>query len=97
MKKLSVILMVLVFALSACGQSYQSCVQQYAPSACTAYSYPGLPGLLVVGTLGLFIYFIPAIVGRHKKNAGAIFILNLFVGWTFVGWVIALVWGCMKD
>lgn len=42
----------------------------------------------------LFIYFIPTIVAfsRGHKNALAIFILNLFLGYTFVGWVIALIW-----
>jgi hypothetical protein len=53
--------------------------------------------------MGLFIflmlfstlmYFIPALVGMRHKQAGAIFVLNLFLGWTFVGWVIALVWAC---
>ncbi len=52
--------------------------------------------LLIVG-LGLLFYFIPSIVGKHKTNAGAIFVLNLFLGWTFLGWVLALVWACTKD
>lgn len=41
-----------------------------------------------------FIYFVPTIVafGRGHKNALAIFILNLFLGYTLVGWVIALIW-----
>jgi hypothetical protein len=42
----------------------------------------------------LAIYFAPAIlatVRRHPKGAG-ITILNLFLGWTLVGWVLALVW-----
>jgi TM2 domain-containing membrane protein YozV len=41
-----------------------------------------------------FLYFLPSIVGaaRGKRNAGAIFALNLFTGWTFIGWIIALVW-----
>ena len=47
--------------------------------------------------VGLFFYFIPSIVGRHKRNAGAIFVMNLFLGWLFIGWVIALVWACTKD
>jgi hypothetical protein len=39
-------------------------------------------------------YFFPTIVAHFRKhsNATAIFVLNLFLGWTFVGWVIALVW-----
>jgi len=32
-------------------------------------------------------------VGRRSHhNAATIFLLNLFLGWTFLGWVIALVW-----
>lgn len=42
----------------------------------------------------LFIYFIPTFVAysRKHKNALAIFILNLFLGYTFIGWVVALIW-----
>jgi len=55
--------------------------------------------ILVIGgiIIGLFIYFLPSIVGRHKTNAGAIFVLNFLLGWSFVGWVGALVWACSKD
>ncbi|MDR3402843.1 MAG: superinfection immunity protein [Chthoniobacter sp.] len=47
--------------------------------------------------LSIFLYFLPSIIGRHKTNAFAIFVLNLFLGWTFVGWVVALVWACTED
>jgi hypothetical protein len=44
----------------------------------------------------LALYFIPALVaynrGHHNQNA--IFVLNLFLGWTFIFWVISLVWAC---
>jgi Superinfection immunity protein len=33
----------------------------------------------------------------YKKNWVAIFALNLLLGWTVVGWVIALVWALTKD
>ena len=47
----------------------------------------------------LLFYFLPVVLacGNGKANSGAIFILNLFLGWTFVGWVVALVWAEMKD
>jgi hypothetical protein len=40
------------------------------------------------------IYFLPAIVAwcRGHRNEYAIGILNMLLGWTFIGWVIALVW-----
>jgi hypothetical protein len=44
--------------------------------------------------LAAFVYLVPSIVGRRKRNAVAIFVLNLLLGWTFLGWVLALVWAC---
>lgn len=55
-------------------------------------------GLLVLGgILSVFVYFLPTIIGRHKANAMAIFMLNLFLGWTLLGWVAALIWACTQD
>lgn len=45
----------------------------------------------------IFMYFLPAFVGKDKKNAGAIFMFNLLLGWTVIGWVIALCWAMLKD
>jgi Na+/H+-dicarboxylate symporter len=49
---------------------------------------------LTLIVISFAIYFIPSIVAsnRHKRNFGAIFALNFFAGWTFIGWLIALVW-----
>jgi uncharacterized membrane protein HdeD (DUF308 family) len=40
------------------------------------------------------LYFLPAIVAksRNHNNTAAIFILNIFAGWTIIAWVFALVW-----
>ncbi|WP_442915449.1 superinfection immunity protein [Lentibacillus sp. JNUCC-1] len=45
------------------------------------------------------MYFTPAIIGfvRKKDNALAIFLLNLFLGWSLIAWVISLVWATSKD
>jgi ABC-type transport system involved in cytochrome c biogenesis permease component len=39
-------------------------------------------------------YIAPAFVAhiRHHRNASAIMALNVLLGWTILGWVIALVW-----
>jgi hypothetical protein len=52
--------------------------------------------LILFALVGLAIYFIPASVAlaREHENALAITTLNLFLGWTLLGWVIALVWAC---
>lgn len=41
----------------------------------------------------LVTYLLPAYVAsaRHHNNAGPILALDLFLGWTFLGWVGALV------
>ena len=51
-------------------------------------------GFLVLALLILAVYMLPTIVafsrGRHNKVA--ILVLNVFLGWTLLGWVISLVW-----
>jgi hypothetical protein len=39
-------------------------------------------------------YFLPSIVAfsRGKDNAVGVFLLNFFLGWTLIGWVLCLVW-----
>jgi hypothetical protein len=43
------------------------------------------------------LYFLPAIVGRNKSDATGIFLLNLFLGWTLIGWVAAFIWAISSD
>ena len=35
-------------------------------------------------------YFLPAIFGRNQQNSKRIFLINLFLGWTIIGWLYAL-------
>jgi hypothetical protein len=48
---------------------------------------------------GFVLYFLPAIIAlaRNKRDTTSILILNLFLGWTAIGWVIALVWALKQD
>lgn len=57
-----------------------------------------VPGLALI-VLGILIYFSPAILAYQKKkgNKQAILALNFFLGWTLVGWVVALVWACTQN
>lgn len=41
---------------------------------------------------GLILYFLPTIVGWNSNSIGGILILNLLLGWTIIGWIIALIW-----
>ncbi len=54
-------------------------------------------GEFLVIAIILGVYFLPTIIGSSKNNIGAIFALNLLLGWTFIGWVIAFVWALTKD
>ena len=49
--------------------------------------------------LSLILYFLPTIIAinKSKRNTGAIIALNFFLGFTVIGWVIALIWALTKD
>ena len=49
---------------------------------------------LFLAIVYLFFYFLPAVIAYQRKHhqTAAITILNLFLGWTLLGWIIALVW-----
>jgi hypothetical protein len=46
----------------------------------------------------LSVYFLPSIIalGRGMTNRVSVFLLNLFLGWTLLGWVVALVWASAR-
>jgi Superinfection immunity protein len=48
---------------------------------------------------GFLFYFLPSIVAaaRSKRDLASIFVLNLLLGWTAIGWVIALIWALKVD
>jgi hypothetical protein len=56
-------------------------------------------GVLVLIFVFLLFYFLPTIVAlsRKRHNTGAIFVLNIFLGWSLIGWVISLVWAVSSD
>lgn len=47
--------------------------------------------ILVISAL---TYFLPTVIAlaRGHHNGFAIFLTNLLLGWTLIGWVIALIW-----
>src|SRR3989441_229702 len=70
------------------------------PEEDTMYTahYQATPQVAVIAGLAL-LSFLPALVAwiNRRKNAAAITLLNLFLGWTFVGWVLPLVLACIPD
>ncbi len=47
--------------------------------------------LIIIAGIG---YFVPSVVAlvRDHPSKGAIIALNILLGWTFLGWIGALVW-----
>ena len=54
-------------------------------------------GLVAVCLIVLFVYCLPTILAIGKRDFTAICLVNLLVGWTFIGWVVAIVWAVKKD
>jgi hypothetical protein len=57
----------------------------------------------MLGMLGfvffIVLYFLPGLIAttKKRKNYNAIVILNLFLGWTIIGWVGALIWAVSEE
>ena len=48
---------------------------------------------------GFLFYFLPSIfaIARNKRDTTAILVLNILLGWTVIGWAIALIWALKHD
>ena len=57
-----------------------------------------MEGYLMI-ILVVALYFVPTIICgvKARKNGGAIAALNLLLGWTVIGWVVALIWAISED
>jgi heme/copper-type cytochrome/quinol oxidase subunit 2 len=49
--------------------------------------------------LVIMLYFLPTFVAksRHHRSGDAITLLNLVLGWTVLGWLVALIWAATGD
>lgn len=59
------------------------------------------PGQAILALVLLLVYFIPAINAYSKahRSRAMILVVNLLLGWTLLGWLIALAWsaGSARD
>lgn len=51
------------------------------------WHFLALPIMLIIAFAPTFIA-----LARQHHNSLAIFALNLFLGWTVIGWIVALIW-----
>lgn len=49
---------------------------------------------VALAIIGLAVYFVPIVIAaiRRHPQFGPIFAVNFFLGWSLVGWVVALAW-----
>lgn len=54
--------------------------------------------VLIVFFVCVAVYFLPSLIAstRLHSNLNPIILLNVFLGWTLIGWVAALVWSASK-
>ena len=50
--------------------------------------------VLILAAAGLYVAPAGIAVYRDHPEVGPITVLTLFLGWTGIGWVVALVWSC---
>ena len=55
---------------------------------------PGRLATIAMGALAIVAYCLPWIVARKRRhpNLDGIVVVNLFLGWTVLGWIAALTW-----
>lgn len=60
-----------------------------------------MPDPTILAIVVAIVYFVPAINAYSKKHRSRAVIaaLNVFLGWTLIGWIVALAWsaGGAKD
>lgn len=62
--------------------------------------FPWFPGTyLPFGLFSLALYFLPTIIvlARRKKNVLGPILVNVLLGWTIIGWIVALIWALSVD
>ena len=52
---------------------------------------------MTVVAILVVLYFLPAIIGRHKQQSRSIFWANFLFGWTMIGWIICLIWAVSAE
>lgn len=53
--------------------------------------------LLILAALA--VYLLPSLVAnvRGHRQLSSIQVVNLFLGWTLIGWTVALAWACSNQ
>lgn len=54
--------------------------------------------LIITLMICLFLYMLPTLISYYNKdkNTAWIFVLNLLLGWSTIGWIVALIWAVIE-
>jgi len=44
------------------------------------------------GVMGVLLYFLPSLLALFRKRFKKVLPVNLLLGWTIIGWIVAFVW-----
>jgi T4 superinfection immunity protein len=82
----------LALVVLAMAGAAHAATHQKIPDPATPWAAIAVVAIVII--VAPLLYFLPGIIAfrRHHHNAVAILVFNLLLGWTFLGWVIALVW-----
>ena len=75
-----VVLAMFVFAYMVGGRTLEGA---YEVLLGLAAGFPFFGGVVL-------LYFLPSLIARKKPNGRSVFLVNLLLGWTLIGWVVAL-------
>ena len=55
--------------------------------------------ILLISLITMPLYFLPTILAvlRHKDNKLTVFLINLLLGWSLIGWIAALILSLSKN
>lgn len=55
--------------------------------------------VILLAGVALIVYFVPTIEAyrRNHRNREGVFVVNLLLGWSLVGWCVAMVWATIKQ
>lgn len=61
------------------------------------YTLPVTLLCLAAFVFGLALYFLPWILAKHRdmEGTGFLFLVNLLVGWSLIGWLVCLLWAAL--
>jgi len=70
---------------------------RHAEGRTVMQSHPLVLAVVLAAALGL--YFLPALIAdrRHRADLLIIALFNALVGWTVIGWLLALVWSLQRN